>query len=454
MAGRGVQEIIGAAEAAVDRWRDRVDEVEVYLLRQTGRSVSAERDRIVRGSASADVGAGVRVVAGGRLGFSYCTDMSDLDAAVERAIALAPLGQEVDGLFPRVRPANVPGLRSRPVEMMTVEDLRDATAAMLDRARELDPEASVVSAGTGASVEEVAIANTSGPARHFTGTYFSVGLSVLFRTDPPATGFEHAVSRSDDIDPHLVAGKAVEMARMSRDPIRREGGVPPIVLRHDSLSDVLEFTLFPALVAERALEGRSMLSERVGDVVASDLLTLTDRQVMPAGCGASPFDDEGSRSRDLPLIRNGALVGYLHSLSTAARHGAEPTGSALRCERWSSSRSYRSTPAAVARNVWIEPTVEDAVAEVEDGVLVVAVMGAHTSNPVSGDFSLNTNVAFEITGGEVGRALKPMMLSGNVMDLLRGVSAVGSDLTYHSGAMSGVGGYIPSIAVEGLTLTS
>ncbi|HID73932.1 MAG TPA: TldD/PmbA family protein, partial [Thermoplasmata archaeon] len=322
-----------------------------------------------------------------------------------------------------------------------------------DRSREIDPDATVTSVGTGTSSETIVLANTAGPPVSYRGTYLSAGLSVLYRTDPPATGFEHMLSRSADLDPEAIADAAMEMARNSRDPVHGEGGLRRVVLRHGALSDILEFTLFPALAGERVAEGRSLLSGRLGESVAASSFTLVDRQDMPSGCGASPFDDEGIPSREIPLIERGVLRGYLHHLTSAAKHGHVSTGSALRCERWSSSRSYRAAPAAIARNVHLVPTVDDAIAEVDRGVYIVNVIGAHTSNPVSGDFSLNTNIAFEIRRGEVGRPLRPMMLSGNIADILEGTLAVGSDHHYHTGSMSGVGGYLPSIVVNELTLT-
>jgi PmbA protein len=450
----GLDELHGTVESALDRWTDRTDGLEIFLLRQTGGSVSGEKDRIVRSSGSAEFGIGVRTISDGRLGFSYCTDPDGLDVAIRSAVDLSHLGSGVSGTFRPCSGVDVPDLYDPSVADLTVEDLRDITQSMIDSAKDIDPDVTVVSTGASAFVEELVIANTAGPPVSHRGTYISAGISTLYRTDPPATGFDGIISRKADIDASALASTAVDMAYRSRDPVKCEGGLRPVVLRHSALTDILEFTLFPAMIGSTALKGNSVFHDRIGDTVGSDVLDISDRQDMPGGCGSSPFDDEGVHSRNVPLIEEGVLKGYIHDIGSASEHGAETTASAKRSERWSSSRSFRAPPAPRVRNAHIEGNADDIVSDMDSGILVVAVMGAHTSNPVSGDFSLNTNIAFEVEGGEISRALKPMMIAGNVLDLLGRTSMVGRDHRYHSGSMSAVGGYIPSIFVDGLNVTT
>jgi len=449
-----LEELIGTAEGAIDRWRDRLDGLEVFMLRHSGSSVSAEKDNIVRSTGSAEFGIGVRAVSGGKMGFSYCTDPDAIDAAVGSAISLSRLGPEVSDHFNACSGVGVPDLFDDGVAELTVDDLRDTVQSMIDGAKDADGDVIVVSAGASAFIEELVIANTAGPAVSHRGTYASIGMGTLFRTDPPATGFDGVVSRRLDMDPLAIAGNAVEMAKRSIGPVKGKGGARTVVLRHSALTDILEFTLFPALVGGTALKGNSIFSGQIGEKIGSDVFTICDVQDMPGGCGASSFDDEGMPSRRLPLIEKGVLKGYMHDLGSAAEHGETSTGSAKRSERWSSSRSFRAPPAPSARNVFLDGTVDDAVSEVDDGIFVVAVMGAHTSNPVSGDFSLNTNIAFRIENGELTDAMRPMMIAGNVTDVLKGTSMVGRDHHFHAGSMSAVGGYIPSIVVDGLNVTS
>ncbi len=449
-----IDELIGTADDVIARWRDRLDGLELFMLRHHGNSVSAEKDNIVRSTGNDEFGIGIRAVSDGKLGFSYCTDPGTIDAAVDSAISLSRLGPEVSDPFRPSSETDVPDLFDNRTSEIGVEELRDTVQSLIDGAKGIDSEVIVTSGGASAFVEEIVIANTAGPAVSHKGTYASVGLGTLYKSDPPATGFDGTVSRRADADAAELAERAVEMARMSMDPVKDKGGARTIVLRHSALSDILEFTLYPALIGGTALKGNSIFSERIGHSIGSEVLTITDVQDMPGGCGASPFDDEGMASRRLPLIEKGVLKAYLHDQGSAQEHGEESTASAKRSERWSSSRSFRAPPAPRTRNVFVDGTVDDVVAEVDDGIFVVAVMGAHTSNPVSGDFSLNTNIAFKIEKGEITDALRPMMIAGNITDVLNGTSMVGSDHHFHAGSMSAVGGYLPSIVVDGLNVTS
>lgn len=449
-----MEELIGTADDVISRWRDRLDGLELFMLRHHGNSVSAEKDNIVRSTGNDEFGIGVRAVSDGKLGFSYCTDPGAIDGAVDSAVSLSRLGPEVTEPFRSCSSTEVADLFDRPTSEFSVEGLRDTVQSLVDNAKDIDNEVIVISGGASAFVEEIVIANTAGPTISHSGTYSSVGLGTLYKSDPPATGFDGIVSRKVEADNGELAENAVEMARMSRDPVTDRGGARTVVLRHSALSDILEFTLFPALIGGTALKGNSIFSERIGDSIGSEILTITDVQDMAGGCGASPFDDEGMASRRLPLIEKGVLKAYLHDNGSAEEHGVMTTASAKRSERWSSSRSFRAPPAPRARNVFIDGTVDDAVAEVDDGIFVVAVMGAHTSNPVSGDFSLNTNIAFRIEKGEITDALRPMMIAGNITDVLEGTSMIGRDHHFHAGSMSAVGGYLPSMVVDGINVTS
>jgi len=260
-----LDELIGNAEGAIDRWRSRIDGLEVFMLRHSGNSVSAEKDNIVRSTGSAEFGIGVRAFSDGRMGFSYCTDPGAIDGAVESAISLSRLGPEVTDPFRSCSPVDVPDLFNDEVPELTVDDLRDTVQSMIDSAKDIDSDVIVISGGASAFVEELVIANTAGPAVSHRGTYFSVGMGTLFKTDPPATGYDGVVSRSADTDPLTIAENAVDMARRSRDPIKGEGGSRTLVLRHSALSDILEFTLFPALIGGTALKGNSIFSERTGE---------------------------------------------------------------------------------------------------------------------------------------------------------------------------------------------
>jgi PmbA protein len=158
----------------------------------------------------------------------------------------------------------------------------------------------------------------------------------------------------------------------------------------------------------------------------------------------------------LELIKNGILKGFMFDIDTASKFDTQSTGNGLRCERWATSRSYKAPPKTVCRNFVVEGNskkVEDLISEVENGLLVYEVLGAHTSNPASGDFSVNSSSLFKIEKGEVAYPVKSAMLSGNLPECLKKVRGIGDDYKHKTGGLSPVGFYIPTYCLDGVTVT-
>jgi PmbA protein len=176
-------------------------------------------------------------------------------------------------------------------------------------------------------------------------------------------------------------------------------------------------------------------------------ISMADDGLLEGGLGTSSTDDEGVPSRRTVLVRGGRLEGFLYDLYSAAEFGASTTGNGAR-------GSYRSPPSVSARNLVIEGEPRDRdtlVSEIDEGVLVHDVLGAHTANRVSGDFSVSAPLLFRIRKGELDKPLKPVMLSGNLPQLLKAISGIGRD---RKQVASGGGSiYTGSVRIENVMVT-
>jgi PmbA protein len=199
------------------------------------------------------------------------------------------------------------------------------------------------------------------------------------------------------------------------------------------------------LGAEEVIKGRSLFAERVGEQVASPLITLVDDPTDARSWGATPVDDEGLATRPVPLLAGGVLQGFAHSTWTARRMGTASTGSAVR-------GGFKTTPTAGCRAVALTPGSADAaalVAGVADGVLVQEVSGLHSGvNPVSGDLSTGAE-GLRIRGGEVAEPLREFTIASTLQRLLHDVIAVGSDLTWLPMSAAGLTLVVGDVSVSG-----
>ncbi len=165
-------------------------------------------------------------------------------------------------------------------------------------------------------------------------------------------------------------------------------------------------------------------------------LNFTDGAAQPGMRGSYKYDDEGTPAALTPLVRDGILVGRLHSRETAAKTDEAPTGNAR-------AISYRFPPIVRMTNTFIEngeATFDDLLEGVEDGVYVKNWYGGMTQHEM---FTFSSGEAYMIRNGQVQEAVRPVMLSGNLFETLENVDAVANDRGFNQGGGCGKGGQMP-----------
>jgi len=168
------------------------------------------------------------------------------------------------------------------------------------------------------------------------------------------------------------------------------------------------------------------------------------------------MDDEGTPSSRTDLITNGKLEGYLYDCATASEHQEKSTGNAMRVGRLTNDRQFKEPPRISARNLVLEgpgSEFEDLISETSDGIYVHSVLGAHTSNPASGDFSVNSPRLLKVENGELSYPVTSVMISGNLPSLLSKLSGVGDDRRTMKGAIGGLAVIAPSVRFDDVQVT-
>jgi PmbA protein len=243
------------------------------------------------------------------------------------------------------------------------------------------------------------------------------------------------------LDPAAIGrqGAVKALAKLGGEP--GTTGRMPAVLDREIVMGLLD-ALSPAFSARRVLRGTSVLAGRMGERIASPAVRLVDDPRLPGGFGSAPVDGEGLATRRVTLIEEGRLAGYLHDTFSHLKLNAGKPGNSVR-------HSYDSPPRIGTMNLVLVPGTEppEALAErAGAGVWVKEVMGLHTLDPVTGDFSLGGS-GHRIEDGKAGAPVDRMALSGNLLELLAGIRAVGSDFKIFTG-----GGGAPSVLVGGLSV--
>jgi PmbA protein len=181
--------------------------------------------------------------------------------------------------------------------------------------------------------------------------------------------------------------------------------------------------IFTSLDAERVIKGMSFLRDRAGEKVASEAVSFVDDGGLPRRMGSRPFDAEGMPTGKTLAIDHGTLRSYFCDYRSARKTGAEPTGNAR--------RGYGSIPGVGANNFFLVPgesSNEDVIGSVKDGVLILSLLGFGV-NITTGDFSRGAEGLW-IKDGKIAGPVDGITIAGNLLDMLKGIDAVGSDLRF------------------------
>ena len=230
-------------------------------------------------------------------------------------------------------------------------------------------------------------------------------------------------ARNYNIDPIWVGKEAAKLSVSALKTKPVETKSTTVILTQFALQDLFAHTLINAVRADSVQRDQSPLKGKIGEQIAADSLTIYDDGVFPGGLRTWTFDGEGVPHQRTAVIEKGVLKNFLYDNYSAQKDGKESTGNAGRA-------GYLSTPSIDTTNFHIMPskkTADQMLSKVDDGLLVYYLQGAHSSNPVSGEFSVVATPAWKIKKGEIADCSKGVMLAGNVFDLLKNISDVGSN---------------------------
>ena len=427
------------------------EQVEAFVGSSTSTSVRVHGGEIESLTQASTSGIGVRVVVDGRQGFAYAGSLEPAVIAEvladardnaryaepEEWVGLA----EPDGVVP----PEIDLWRDALAGMPT--DRKVALALELERAvTARDPRITgvrVASWGDGSGVG--AVATSTGIAVTGRSTFCHLSVQALATDgDETTTGYGVSVGREPaDVDLDEAAGDAAERATRLLGAVQPASGTVTLVLE-PQMAAMLLGVVAGTLNGESVLKGRSPFADRVGEAIASPLVTLVDDPTDPESLGADTHDGEGLATRRVPLIEGGVLRGFLHNTMTGRRAGVPSTASAV--------RGFRSTPGVGAQALAITPgrgTLDELAAGVDHGVLVQSMTGLHSGvNPVSGDFSVGVE-GLMLRGGARAEPIREATVASTLQRLLLDVAAVGGEREWTPGGTGAAALVIPGVTLSG-----
>ncbi len=425
------------------------DAADVLVGEGTDFSVTVRKGEVETLKDAGSKALGIRVFVGRRTASTYTSDFSPaaLETLVRDTVDMARItGQDpAAGLPDQTPPPDVIDLGlfdPSPAALPTADRIdwaRRAEAAALAVSPEIN---NSQGASYGSDESHVVLANTQG----FMGSYRASGVSLSVLPVAERDGkmerdywYTNGRGVGDLMAPEEVGRVAAERT------LRRLGArkVPtcevPIVFDPETAAELLGI-VFRALSGYSVFRNATFLKDRLGERVASPLVTVVDEGRKPRGLAARPFDGEGLRTRRNVPLEQGVLRYFMCDAYSARKIGALPTGSAR--------RGVGGGPTVGASNLCFAPgetPPEQIVGEVERGLYVTDLIGFGV-DLVSGDYSQGAAGQW-IDNGRLVHPVSEVTIAGNLKQMLLDVDALGSDLEWRSSAAS------PTLRIQRMTVS-
>jgi PmbA protein len=420
-------------------------------------SRDAETDiRIYEGEVEHFVGAqtegvGIRVIRDGRTGFAYAGVLDE--SAVAEVLAEARDNVQFGTPDEWAGLAEFDGVEVIEQDLWSDALAEYSTEGKIELAKELerltlavDPRIRVDDATYADVASESAVATTTGIRRTGRENGCYVVVSTLADDgDETQTGFGFSVGRSPiEFDLAKAANDASDRAT------RLLGATKPSTKRTTVVLDPYVTASFLGIISstlngESVAKGRSLFKDRLGESVASSIVTLVDDPTNPKAYTATDLDGEGLAARRNVLIDAGVLRQFVHSSYSARRVGTKSTGNAIR-------GGFKGTPSVGCLALQLLPGSRDQdalIADVEDGVLIQSVSGLHSGvNAISGDFSAGAS-GLSISAGQVGGPIREFTIASTLQRMLHDVVEVGNDVDWLPMRAAGVSLVIRDVTLSG-----
>ena len=420
------------------------DEAEVFHVVSSSTPVHFEANRIKAVDSNESAGAAVRLIKDGRVGFGSTSDLTDLDDLIEAAMETAPFGAEAKFQFPG--PAEYPDVPvyDPAVHAVTLEEMGALGQRVVDEVRAFSNEVQV-EGGVIRSTSTITLMNSRGGSMSYMRSGFQIGFegTVIHGEDMLFT-----FDGKSDVRPITDPSSVIESIRRQltwakvQSPI--ESKAMRVILMPTAVGSILLNPLLAGLSGKTVYQGTSPLADRLGERIVDERFSLIDDATLPFVPASRLSDDEGVPSRRLPLVDRGVAASFLYDLQTAGLAGTTSTGSG--------ERGLGSLPGPSAGVLLVgegDTTLDQMIADTDEGLIVEALLGAGQSNIMGGDFNANVLLGYKVERGVVVGRVKNTMVSGNAYKALNNLVAVGSEGRWMRGGL-----YAPPIALADVSVVA
>ena len=407
-------------------------DAEAFLRSYTATTIEIKDQKVDAFDRAQDIGAGLRVIVNGRMGFAFTTDLS------ERALEVLARAAVTNAESAAADPFHsIPERLSSAYQAVSIFDPeipRVTEKEKIERVMALERAAYAVDsrikrirkAAASFSSSETLIMNSQGALSAYQGTAASSSIEVVAEEGSESqAGSDFDVNRFyRKLEVEEVGRRAAHRALDLLGAKSINSTKAPMVLAALVAEEFLAI-MASGFSAENVQKKKSLFMGRLGAEIVAPVITVYDDGLLEHGLGTAPSDDEAVPTRKKTIIDKGRLSMFLYNTYAANKDKTVSTGNGLR-------GGFKGVPGVGVTNLYVEPgtsSLENLICTMGKGLYVTEVMGMHTANPISGDFSVGAT-GFWIENGKRVYPVREITIAGNIIDLMKNVEAVGSDLRF------------------------
>ena len=397
------------------------DDYEIYVDESKSINLDSRKEELNFAKEEIEKGIGIRIIKDNKIGFAFTSNMEKIAETAKQAIENSKLNKvDKNYAFSEIEPVcDVKDVYDKKFNDLSVDESVELLKTIISHAS--DSGCEVTGSGFSASAGKSLIMNSNGVSIENMETGFGMALSVTIQKEGQiATAYESTSSRFYDLDGEKLAKEVCDLAKRSLDTRPVETNDYDVVLDYHAATGLLQ-TFLNAFDGENVRRGRSILKDKIGSEIANPTLSVIDNPLLEKGMYSTKCDGEGSVSKQTDLIKDGVLNSFIYDIYTANKECVESTSNGYR-------GSYLTTPMISPSNLEFKFSEMKDLSEIGNGVLTTGVLGAHTANPISGDFSVEASNAFKIENGELTDPINKAMISGNIFEIMKKVEGLNTEI--------------------------
>ena len=421
-----MEEYINLFENIIAKTSPKVEYMDIRLGMGENTSILMKDGNVDEINTGMSLGARIRVLNNGAWGFAYTTDLSKINEITETALKFSnslkgdvklseseiikdKVAVDVKIPFKDITIEEKKDIMKEANDAATIEKVNSTTVGYVDSEKDelfMNSEGSEIQVKTSRVRMALNASATNGEIIQFGhGSLGGVkGFEIISESDIEKFGRE-------------IGEKAVRLLDAKPAP----SGKFPVIADSDLTGVLIHEALGHAVEADLILQNDSILKNKIGEQIASDIVNIFDDASRKDGFGYYPYDVEGVKTKPNQLVKDGKLISLLNSRETASKLGMKSSGNA---------RSIiADQPIVRMSNTYLQPgdnTFDELIEDISDGIYLKGSRGGQVDTG-KGIFQFNAAEGYLIKDREISTALRDVSLSGNILETLKNIDALGND---------------------------